>query len=62
MYLLHIPVALLLLKSMYETHLKGWKMYVSYIALSFAITALGSLFTWHVLEKHMLNLKKYFEY
>jgi peptidoglycan/LPS O-acetylase OafA/YrhL len=62
MYLLHMPVALLLLDPMYGTRLRGWKMYVAYIALNFVVTALGSLFTWHFLEKHMLNLKKYFEH
>jgi peptidoglycan/LPS O-acetylase OafA/YrhL len=62
MYLLHMPVALLLLNPMYDTHLRGWKMYFAYIVLAYVITALGALFTWHFLEKHMLNLKKYFEY
>jgi peptidoglycan/LPS O-acetylase OafA/YrhL len=62
MYLLHMPVALLLLDPMYDTRLKGWKMYLAYTVAVYAVTALGSLLTWHLLEKRMLNLKKYFEY
>jgi peptidoglycan/LPS O-acetylase OafA/YrhL len=62
MYLLHMPVALLLLDPLYNTGLRGWKMYALYIVLTYAITALGALLTWNLLEKHMLNLKKYFEY
>jgi peptidoglycan/LPS O-acetylase OafA/YrhL len=62
MYLLHMPVALLLLDPLYNTGFRGWKMYAFYIVLTYVITALGSLLTWNLLEKHMLNLKKYFEY
>ncbi|MBK8782278.1 MAG: acyltransferase [Anaerolineales bacterium] len=62
MYLLHMPIALTLLDFIDGTHRKGWKVYLAYIVLTFALTSLGSLVTWHVLEKHMLNLKKYFEY
>lgn len=62
MYLLHMPIALLLLDFINGTHRKGWKVYLAYIVLTFALTSLGSLITWNVLEKHMLNLKKYFEY
>jgi peptidoglycan/LPS O-acetylase OafA/YrhL len=62
MYLLHLPIALILLEPLYNTRLRGWRMYVAYIVLTYAITALGSLLTWNLLEKRMLNLKKYFEY
>jgi peptidoglycan/LPS O-acetylase OafA/YrhL len=62
MYLLHMTVALLLFDPIYNSHLRGWKIYLAYIVLAYTITALGSLFTWHFLEKHMLNLKKYFDY
>ncbi len=62
MYLLHMPVALLLLDPLYNMRIRGWKMYVAYIVLTYAITALGSLLTWNLLEKHMLNLKKHFEF
>lgn len=62
MYLIHMPIALLLLDSMRDMHIKGWKMYASFTILVYALTILGSLLSWNLLEKHMLNLKKYFEY
>jgi peptidoglycan/LPS O-acetylase OafA/YrhL len=62
MYLLHMPVALLLLQPLYDTRIRGWKMYLLYIALTYGLTLLGALLTWHLLEKHMLNLKRHFAY
>ena len=62
MYLIHLPVALILLDALWHTGIRGWKMYSVYIVLTYGITAILSLLTWHLLEKHMLNLKKYFEY
>jgi peptidoglycan/LPS O-acetylase OafA/YrhL len=62
MYLLHMPVALILLQPLYDTRIRGWKMYLLYIVLTYGITILGSLITWHLLEKHMLDLKRHFEY
>jgi peptidoglycan/LPS O-acetylase OafA/YrhL len=62
MYLLHMPVALILLQPLYDTRIRGWKMYLLYIVLTYGLTILGSLITWHLLEKHMLDLKRHFEY
>lgn len=62
MYLLHVPVAVFLLDPLYNARFRGWKIYFTYILLTYTITALSSLVTWNLLEKHMLNLKKYFEY
>jgi peptidoglycan/LPS O-acetylase OafA/YrhL len=62
MYLLHLPIAMNLLDPLWHTRIRGWKMYLASMVLTYAITILGSLLTWHLLEKPMLNLKKYFEY
>ncbi|MGA7607621.1 MAG: acyltransferase family protein, partial [Anaerolineales bacterium] len=62
MYLLHLPVALLLEAPLWDTRIRGWKMYLTYIVLCYGITIIGSLLTWNLLEKRILNLKKYFEY
>jgi peptidoglycan/LPS O-acetylase OafA/YrhL len=62
MYLLHMPITLVLVDLLDSTHLKGWRIYFGYIFLVYAITAVLSLITWNLLEKPMLNLKKYFEY
>jgi len=62
MYLLHLPIALILLDALWHTEMRGWKAYFAYIILSYSITAVISFLTWHLLEKHMLNLKRYFEY
>ena len=61
-YLLHVPIILILLDVLWRTQLRGWTMYLAYIVLTYAITVIGALITWNLLEKHMLNLKKYFEY
>lgn len=62
MYLFHLPIALILLDILWRTHLRGWKMYMLYVVLSFAVTILTSFASWHLFEKHFLNLKRYFEY
>lgn len=62
MYLFHMPVTLILLDLLWWTHYRGWKMYLLYIASSFLVTIALAFVSWHLFEKHMLNLKKYFEY
>lgn len=62
MYLFHISVALILLDVIWHSELRGWKAYFLYIIVTYAITILVSLLTWNLLEKHILGLKKYFEY
>jgi peptidoglycan/LPS O-acetylase OafA/YrhL len=62
MYLFHIPVLLILLDLLWWTHYRGWKMYLLFIASSFLVTIALSFASWHLFEKHMLNLKKHFEY
>ena len=61
-YLLHVPVILILLDMLWRTQLRGWTMYLAYMVLTYIMTVVGALITWNLLEKHMLNLKKYFEY
>lgn len=61
-YLLHVPVILILLDVLWRTQVRGWSMYLAYIVLTYAVTVVGALLTWNLLEKHMLDLKKYFEY
>jgi hypothetical protein len=41
--------------------MKGWRAYARQIVLTFGLTLLLAIGTWHVIEKHFLGLKKYFE-
>jgi peptidoglycan/LPS O-acetylase OafA/YrhL len=62
MYLFHVAAALVLLDIFWHGELRGWKPYFLYIITTYSVTVLISLLTWNLLEKHMLGLKKYFEY
>jgi peptidoglycan/LPS O-acetylase OafA/YrhL len=62
MYLFHVPVGFLLRDVLWDLGMRGWKPFVLYLVLSYGLTILIALFTWNVLEKHILNLKKHFEY
>ncbi len=62
MYLFHMTAALILLDVFWHSGMRGWKPYVLYPAAVYAATILIALLTWNLLEKHMLGLKKYFEY
>jgi len=61
MYLLHLPIAILLLEVVWDTGVRGWKGYLFYSILTYVLTVLAGLVTWNLLEKHMLSLKRYFE-
>jgi peptidoglycan/LPS O-acetylase OafA/YrhL len=62
MYLFHMTVALVLLDIYWHSGMRGWKPYVLYIVSTYLVTTLIALLTWNLLEKHMLNLKRFFEY
>jgi peptidoglycan/LPS O-acetylase OafA/YrhL len=60
MYLFHMAAALILLDVFWHSELRGWKPFVLYPVAAYAATIMIALLTWHLLEKHMLNFKKYF--
>lgn len=62
MYLFHLPVGLILLDFLWRHGYRGWPFFFIYIGLVFAITTAISMVTWYMVERPMLNLKKYFEY
>ncbi len=62
MYLFHLPVGLILLDFLWRHGYRGWPFFFIYIGSVFAITILISQITWFLVERPMLNLKKYFEY
>lgn len=60
MYLFHVPVALILMEIFWQADMRGGRVYVLYIGSTFLVTVIIALLTWNLLEKHMLDLKKYF--
>ena len=62
MYLFHMSAALILLDVFWHSELRGWKPFVLYPLSTYVVTVVIALLTWNLLEKHMLNLKKFFEY
>lgn len=62
MYLFHMPAALILLDVFWHSELRGWKPFILYPVTTYIVTVIIALITWNVLEKHILGLKKSFEY
>jgi len=61
LYLIHALILQIFLDILWDAKFRGWQAYVSYLFISFSLTIILSLLSWHVLEKQMLKLKKYFE-
>jgi peptidoglycan/LPS O-acetylase OafA/YrhL len=61
MYLLHMPITLSLWYYFTDAKRQSGGVWLIFILLSFFGTILASLLSWHLLEKHVLSLKKYFE-
>lgn len=57
-----MTAVLILLDVFWYSEMRGWKAFILYPAATYVATIVIALLTWHLLEKHMLNLKKYFEY
>lgn len=62
MYIFHIAVILILLDVFLRSTLRGWIAFILFPLTTYIITVLIALLTWNLFEKHMLALKKYFEY
>ncbi len=62
MYLFHMTAALILLDVFWHSELRGWKPFFLYPLSVYIVTIVIAWLTWHLLEKHILGLKKYFEY
>lgn len=61
-YLFHMTATLILLDVFWHSGMRGWKPYVLFPITTYIAAVLIALLTWNLLEKHILNLKKYFEY
>jgi peptidoglycan/LPS O-acetylase OafA/YrhL len=61
MYLIHYPITLLLFKAMDFGPRDNLRIWLFFVVASFVLTILGSLLTWHLIEKPALKQKKYFE-
>ncbi len=62
MYLFHMTPVLILLDVFWHSELRGWKAYILYPLTSYIATVIIAFLTWHLFEKHILGLKRYFEY
>jgi peptidoglycan/LPS O-acetylase OafA/YrhL len=60
MYLFHVPVTLIFLDIFWQNDMRGGRVYLLYVASSFIVTMIIAWLTWNLLEKHVLDLKKYF--
>jgi len=64
LYLIHVPVVSTVFRLFREPHspLAYEAQFLLFGALAFALSWGSAFASWHVLEKHILALKKYFSY
>lgn len=60
MYLLHMPIVLLLWHYFADAKRQSLGVWATFITLSFLGAIVTSWLAWHLLEKHVLRLKRYF--
>lgn len=61
-YLFHPIVTHIALNWLWRAKLRGAEIYALHAVVTFSVTMVIGLLTWHLIEKRALNLKKYFGY
>ena len=67
LYLAHVPVAAVAYRvvvgnaALPNESDYGWK-FATFAAVAFIVSWFASFASWHIMEKRLLRLKKYFEY
>jgi peptidoglycan/LPS O-acetylase OafA/YrhL len=56
-----MPILLVLWNYFTGVKRQSFAVWLTFVLISFFGTIVASLLTWHLLEKHAIGLKKYFE-